>query len=136
MSPDERFYSKVVVTTSGCHEWYGAVSGNGYGNFWFQGKTVPAHRMAWYFAFGSWPERVLDHTCRNTICVNVQHLEDVTYGENTARGKSKTGRKNPLTCASGKHAWEGANVGSNKKGAFCKECKADRQRERRANQWE
>lgn len=46
-----------------------------------------AHRYVYESIRGPIPEGlVLDHLCRNTSCVNPDHLEPVTYGENFRRG--------------------------------------------------
>jgi len=57
-----------------------------YGFFWVQNRNVYAHRYAWELVHGSIPEGLeIDHTCRNTRCVNVEHLEAVTRLENNRR---------------------------------------------------
>lgn len=46
----------------------------------------------------------LDHLCRNTGCVNVAHLEEVTRSENLNRGDMKNGKRlDPTKCAAGLH---------------------------------
>jgi hypothetical protein len=48
-----------------------------------------AHRVAWALEYGAYPDypsEVLDHLCRNRACVNVEHLEITTIGENVLRG--------------------------------------------------
>jgi hypothetical protein len=48
-----------------------------------------AHRYFYETHRGPIPNgAVLDHTCRNTICVNPDHLEVVTTAINTQRGRS------------------------------------------------
>ena len=44
---------------------------------------VKAHRYAWEQEHGSIPERlVIDHTCWNPSCVNVDHLRLATLAQN------------------------------------------------------
>jgi len=90
----DRFLGLVDIT-SGCWGWTGAKTKaeNGYGQFRGgegQGrrrKRVVAHRFAYELAVGPVPHGlVLDHVCRNRLCVNPDHLEPVTMRENTARG--------------------------------------------------
>lgn len=74
-----------------CWIWLGAHDDNlngKYGNYTFQGKKHRAHRLA-YRDFGkTLPEdRSIDHLCRNTLCVNPNHLEAVTHAENVRRGR-------------------------------------------------
>jgi hypothetical protein len=51
------------------------------------GRAVRAHRYAYEQLVGPIPEGlVLDHLCRNRLCINPLHLEPVTIGENIRRG--------------------------------------------------
>lgn len=48
-----------------------------------------AHRLAYEFSKGLIPEgKTLDHLCRVRHCVNPDHLEPVSRGENVLRGVS------------------------------------------------
>lgn len=71
---------------SGCWIWEGALSVLGYGKIFLDGKLAPAHRVAWQLYRGDIPDgRVLDHLCRRKNCVNPDHLDPVTVGENSKR---------------------------------------------------
>lgn len=64
---------------------YGILSGK---------KMVLAHRDAYEKVHGKIPdELVIDHLCRNGLCVNIKHLEAVTNVENVMRGNG-AGAKN------------------------------------------
>lgn len=53
------------------------------------GKYGYAHRIAYELVVGPIPEGLtLDHLCRVRRCVNPEHLEPVTMGENLRRGMS------------------------------------------------
>ncbi len=73
-----------------CWAWRGYVGVNGYGQIGIRGKRYLAHRVVWQREHGSIPEGLeLDHLCRNTICVNPNHLEPVTHRENSSRAMLK-----------------------------------------------
>jgi hypothetical protein len=86
-----RFWSHVRKTDS-CWEWTSLERVNGYGKFTFggrRGKQVRAHRFSYELTVGPIPKGlVLDHLCRNTLCVNPAHLEIVTRAENIHRGEN------------------------------------------------
>jgi hypothetical protein len=59
----------------------------GYGVTYVNGRRVPAHRYMYEKAGHTIPDgMVLDHLCRNRACVNPDHLEPVSIGENGRRG--------------------------------------------------
>lgn len=84
-----RFWSKVIKTDY-CWTWIGSKNNRGYGTTHLDGgKTYYAHRASYEIAKGQIPEGLcLDHLCRNTLCVNPDHLEAVTMRENCLRGFS------------------------------------------------
>ena len=115
VTPRLRFYDKVSVQVNGCHLWTAGTNGKaGYGQFYLDTKKQRelAHRVAWYFEYGAWPSKELDHLCRNRLCVNVKHLEEVDHKENLARRPDTlTHRKsNPTLCVAGLHAWVPENL--------------------------
>ena len=83
-SIEARFWQKVDKSGD-CWEWIGAVS-SGYGHFQTDGGTTTAHRVAYQLLVGPIPDGLhVDHLCRNTLCVNPDHLEPVTQAENNRR---------------------------------------------------
>ena len=86
MRRDERFFAKVR-DLGDCWHWVASTTTNGYGCFWDGERNRPAHRWAWEFFNGPIPDGlVLDHLCRNILCVNPDHLEPVTHTVNMRRG--------------------------------------------------
>jgi len=71
-----------------CWPWRGYRNRREYGLFQLPGGTaLLAHRVAWVAWSGESLSGglVIDHLCRNPSCVNPQHLEPVSLGENTRR---------------------------------------------------
>lgn len=67
-------------------EWAGQINRKGYGVTRWGASTTTAHRAAWITVNGPLPDDLtLDHLCRNRLCVNLDHLEPVTTGDNTRR---------------------------------------------------
>src|SRR2546427_313621 len=83
-----------VAYGPGCHEWRGALVGDGYGQFSIGRKRIPAHRFAYESSKGPIPKGLtIDHLCRNLRCVNPLHLEAVTLKENILRGTSFSAKR-------------------------------------------
>lgn len=79
----------IVDEETGCHNWPGAVNGDGYGLLERGGRSMSAHRWYWIQANGDIPEGMkIDHLCRNPRCCNPAHMEVVTNRENVMRGMS------------------------------------------------
>ena len=85
----ERMIAQIdagVALGQGCWWWAGAVSPDGYGKFKRNGKLERAHRGVYEELVGPIKEGlVLDHLCKNLLCVNPDHLEPVTHRENLLR---------------------------------------------------
>lgn len=77
---------KNINKTKTCWNWTGHLSTKGYGETSIKGKKYRAHRVIYELIKGEIPAGLeLDHLCRNTICVNPDHLEPVTHRENMRR---------------------------------------------------
>jgi len=82
---ENRFWPKVKKTKR-CWIWTGTRFPNGYGCFKINKKSVGAHRVAYELQKGPIPSGLtIDHLCCNKLCVNPNHLEAVTLGENRRR---------------------------------------------------
>ena len=83
---------RYTVTTTGCWEWSGYCSPDGYGRIGVGNKSQVAHRAHWLEVNGPIPKGlVLDHICRNRKCVNLGHLRLVSVGQNNHLGKVMRG---------------------------------------------
>jgi len=77
-----------IVSADGCWLWQRGLSGSGYGQITRGNTTYPAHRAYYEQKYGPLPKgAVLDHLCCVRGCVNPEHVEPVTVGINTQRGK-------------------------------------------------
>lgn len=115
------------MTKDGCWEWMGATNQYGYGAFTIrlnhnERLQMGSHRIAYELSMGHpIPEGLsIDHLCRNTKCVNPQHLEPVTQRVNTLRGLSLSGinaRKRECPKCGGSYEMDSRGK------RFCRKCK-------------
>lgn len=91
-------WEALVEKTDDCWNWLGAKQVGGYGRFKAEGgRTGPVvlvHRWTYEHFVGPIPDGLtIDHLCRNTSCVNPEHMEPVTREVNAWRAnpnKDKT----------------------------------------------
>lgn len=76
----------IPEPNSGCWLWTASLDKHGYGQVRHGNTTGRAHRVIYEAERGPIPfGLVLDHKCRNPVCVNPDHLEPVTQAENLRR---------------------------------------------------
>jgi hypothetical protein len=129
-----RFWPKVNKTET-CWLWTAGRTPAGYGSFFArEPKRIEyAHRIAWQLVNGPLPsDLVIDHLCRVRHCVNPEHMELVTRGENNRRGIARERRiaqaKTVTHCKRG-HPFDEANTYVRADGERnCRTCQRDRQR--------
>lgn len=101
---EERFFSfidkngkQIDYVCSRCWEWTGDKGQKGYGRFWVDTKSIPAHRYSYWFHFGDMPKNLcVLHSCDNPGCVNPNHLFLGTHQDNMT-DKARKGRS-PNQC--------------------------------------
>ncbi len=113
------------MTFTDCWIWKGAQL-EGYGIVRRDGKALRVHRLVWSSLYGPIPiTKELDHVCRNTKCVNPDHLELVTHKENVLKGLSPSGRNARKVYAPCGHKYTD-NDGLRR---YCKPCRQQWHRE-------
>lgn len=85
VDPILRFNKKYIIDqNTGCWIWQDALNGiNGYGRFWNGSREQYAHR----FSYETYKKRIpegftIHHKCLNKQCVNPEHLEAMSLGDN------------------------------------------------------
>lgn len=74
----------VPEPNTGCMLWLGGMSGDGYGMV----SGAYAHRISYIEVRGPIPTgMVVDHVCNTPLCVNPDHLQLLSRGDNVRRGK-------------------------------------------------
>ena len=60
----------------------GSPDGGGYLRISVQSRRYLAHRLAWFYVYGTWPEDQLDHINRNRSDNRIANLRDVSHKQN------------------------------------------------------
>jgi len=132
MENTRKFYSKINFKN--CWDWLDSKGSSGYGRFYIGGDFYLAHRYSYILFKGDIPDGlVIDHLCKNKICVNPNHLEVVTSGENTRRGEAGKARgeqfKSRRSCPQSHNYTEENTIIRKNGGRSCRECQRKRSRE-------
>ena len=80
-----RFEKYITKDNKGCWRWCGGRDIKDYGIFFFKGKTQFAHRVALLIyekVKALTPGLQVRHSCRETSCVNPEHLSEGTRTQN------------------------------------------------------
>lgn len=133
----ERLLDKVQYAESGCWIWTGCtVRGYGQIKMGENKKKVYAHRASYLIFKGPIPDTlVIDHLCRNPLCINPDHLEPVTNKENIMRGEAPTVQLHRAKRCKNGHEVNSVNTRfytGTERVRCCRVCKRERDRARRA----
>ncbi len=127
------FWSRVEVkNTKECWNWKGPVASHGYGDMQVNDgqryRHLRAHRVSMHLFGNVIPEgMVVDHQCKNKLCVNPAHLRIVTSKTNSLENSvSVTARNNAKTHCIRGHEFNESNTYKliGKSGRQCRECKS------------
>lgn len=73
----------------------GSIDKKGYVRISYKRNIYLAHRLAWFFVYGKWPKKELDHINKNPTDNRIENLRDVTRKQNMENKRlyksSKTG---------------------------------------------
>lgn len=99
-----------------CLEWTGSKTKSGYGTVSVlvngKYKVTTAHRLLFMLTKRIIIDKftTIDHLCKNTSCVNIDHLEPVSYAENNYRSNGISGiNKRKKECKNG-HSFDENNT--------------------------
>ena len=120
----QRFLEKIDVLENKCWVWTGCVARGGYGIIRINGHNYYAHRVSYELYKNNISTGLeVDHLCRNSSCVNPDHLEPVTPRENTLRSDGVAAHNSKKTHCKHEHPLSGENLYVWKNiGRFCKAC--------------
>jgi hypothetical protein len=90
------FTWRVRVSNRRAGSAAGTLRPDGYLNISIDGQTSLAHRLAWFYMTGKWPQEIVDHRDRNKANNAFENLRDTSYQFNnqnstTSRAHSKSG---------------------------------------------
>jgi hypothetical protein len=129
------FWSRVNKTDD-CWLWIPKPERNGYGRMWINNQRLGVHIVSYLLSGKLIPKGlVIDHLCRVRNCVNPEHLEVVTRGENVLRGIGITAQHAKQTHCKRGHPFDKQNTYFVKFGRDCRICRnlaAKRYRERQS----
>lgn len=88
----------------------GTITKAGYTQITFQGRLYYAHRLAWLFVTGGWPENEIDHIDGRKSNNRIKNLRDATHAQNMhnqrdAQRSNKTSGLLGVYFSKGRNKW-------------------------------
>lgn len=82
-------FRRILINTAGIYKDKptGKVRTNGYVTVVVFGKAYGAHRLAWFYTHGKWPEHTLDHIDGDKTNNRISNLREATSAENSQNRK-------------------------------------------------
>lgn len=75
----------------------GSVDSGGYGQIRIQGKSILAHRLAWFYHYKDSPKEHIDHINGNRLDNRIENLREVSRFENQQNQKKYNTNKSGIT---------------------------------------
>ena len=111
-----------------CWVWLGSPTSEGYGVVNWQGRRQPAHRVVYELLRGPLTDETADHTCRVRICVNPDHVRDLSNRENILIGEgppAQNARKQ--RCYRGHEDWLLRTGPGGRTRRYCRTCRIQKE---------
>ena len=83
-SPETGIFTRKVSTANNVKagDIAGSLDGDGYLLIGVQSRVHSAHRLAWFYVYGTWPKDQLDHINRNPADNRIANLREATNKQN------------------------------------------------------
>lgn len=75
--------------------WRAGSVASGYVLIRVNGRKLKAHRLAWLYVYGSWPDEVVDHIDCNPLNNAIANLRLASFAQNNANARRKAGKVLP-----------------------------------------
>lgn len=87
------FKRKVALGNASHGSIAGSIHHRGYRYIAINKKDYAAHRLAWLYVYGKWPDNVIDHVNGKTDDNRIENLRDVSQKENLKNTKFNRNKK-------------------------------------------